>query len=214
MFFRTLGLDARSNEVIRGARTTHAVDVTVRMEYGGFQILWIVECKYWRDRVSKLHVMALREIVSDIGADRGIILCETGFQSGAIEASRLTNVHTTSLATLRETARADVWSMRLRELFDRVEACKARYWELDKERRIEMGLRPDVGAAGFSGAQVVEMAIPVLAKALRGSYPIEYDPLRSVVLLGRQFTASAPEEVAASLEPLVAEFERRLGKLR
>jgi hypothetical protein len=34
-------------------------------------IVWIVECKHWKTAVSKLHVLDLREIVSDIGADRG-----------------------------------------------------------------------------------------------------------------------------------------------
>jgi len=66
-------------------------------------------------KVTKLHVLALREIVADVGADRGILLSEAGFQSGAIEAAKLTNVHVTSLARLRDTATAEVMAMRLRE---------------------------------------------------------------------------------------------------
>jgi hypothetical protein len=37
-------------------------------------------------------VLALRQIVTDVGADRGILLSEKGFQSGAVEAATLTNV--------------------------------------------------------------------------------------------------------------------------
>ena len=65
----------------------------------GFDVIWLVECKRWRRRVTKLHVLALREIVADVGADRGILLSEVGFQSGAVEAAKLTNVHVTSLAS-------------------------------------------------------------------------------------------------------------------
>uniref|UniRef100_UPI00214D0BDC restriction endonuclease n=1 Tax=Klebsiella pneumoniae TaxID=573 RepID=UPI00214D0BDC len=41
-------------------------------------IIWLVECKHWKNPVSKLHVLALREIVTEIGADRGILLSESG----------------------------------------------------------------------------------------------------------------------------------------
>ena len=65
-------------------------------------------------------MLALRQIVAEVGADRGILLSEAGFQSVAVEAARLTNVHVTSLLDLRGTASADIIAMRLRELFDRV----------------------------------------------------------------------------------------------
>jgi hypothetical protein len=77
--------------------------------------------------VNKLHVLGLRQIVADLGVDRGILLCEVGFQSGAAEAAALTNVHLTSLAGLRGTAGAEFTAMRLRELFDLAEACRTRY---------------------------------------------------------------------------------------
>src|SRR5229473_2440209 len=102
-FFRTLGLEARTDVSLRGVRTNHDVDVLVQSHHIGFDVTWIIECKYWKNPVSKLHVLALREIVTDLGADRGILLSEGGFQSGAIEAATLTNVHVTSLLDVRET---------------------------------------------------------------------------------------------------------------
>ncbi|MDR8351008.1 restriction endonuclease, partial [Acinetobacter baumannii] len=92
----------------------------------------LVECKHWKNPVSKLHVLALREIVTEIGADRGILLSESGFQSGAIEAANLTNVHITSLAELSLSASKDIYSMRLRELYNQVEICNERYWNIPK----------------------------------------------------------------------------------
>src|ERR1700677_1495793 len=99
-FFRTAGFEATTNFTVRGARSSHNIDVYVTGHYVGFDVVWIVECKQWKKSVSKLHVLALREIVSDLGADRGILVSEAGFQSGAIEAATLTNVRVTSLESL------------------------------------------------------------------------------------------------------------------
>jgi hypothetical protein len=126
-FFRSLGLDAATDVRLVGVRTNHDIDVVVKMHHVGFDVTWLVECKHWRNPVSKLHVLSLRSIVSELGVDRGILLCETGFQSGAIEAATLTNVQVTSLEQLRNSAANEIIAMRLRELFDRVEVCKSRY---------------------------------------------------------------------------------------
>lgn len=88
-FFRGLGLDAQTNVTVQGVRTQHDIDVLVKMHHVGFDVTWVIECKHWKSKVSKLHVAGLRTIVQEIGADRGILLCEAGFQSGAIEAAQL-----------------------------------------------------------------------------------------------------------------------------
>ncbi len=69
-FFRSLGLSASTDVTLRGVRTSHDVDVLVTIDVAGFSVKWIVECKHWKDAVNKLHVIALREIVADLGADR------------------------------------------------------------------------------------------------------------------------------------------------
>ena len=129
-FFRSLGLDANTDVTIQGVRTKHDIDVLVKSHHYGFDVTWIVECKHWKSPVSKLHVLALREIVADAGADRGFILSEAGFQSGAVAASNVTNVQVTLLANLNVTAREQINAVRLRELHDRVEHCNTRYWEI------------------------------------------------------------------------------------
>ncbi|HEX2546275.1 MAG TPA: restriction endonuclease, partial [Ramlibacter sp.] len=150
-FFRSLGLEATTDATVQGVRTKHDVDVLVKSRHAGFEVTWIVECKHWKSRGSKLHVLALREIVTDLGADRGILLSESGFQSGAAEAAALTNVHLTSLADSRKTAKEEVFAMRLRELYDRLEAARVRYWAISKRDRIECGLRTDLFETGYSG---------------------------------------------------------------
>jgi Restriction endonuclease. len=209
-FFRSLDLDAKTDITIKGVRTSHDVDVLVKLQHVGFEVTWIVECKHWQEAVTKLHVLALREIVTDVGADRGILLCEAGFQSGAYEAATLTNVRLTSLAELQGTASSEVLSMRLRELYDRIGIARDRYWSIPKRERIEHGLRPAVGQDGYSTMQVLDLANEWLTKAFRGAYPLETDRLAALVLQGCPLQFNSPGDLVATLEPMIREVETKL----
>lgn len=209
-FFRSLGLEATTNVTMNGVRTTHDVDVLVKSHHAGFEVTWIVECKHWNSRVSKLHVLALREIVADTGADRGILLAENGFQSGAAEAAALTNVHLTSLSDARCASSGEVFAMRLTELFDRVEICREQYWSMPKSVRIKYGLRPEVWESGFSGAGVISLAEDLLRKGFRGTYPFETDYLYRHAWPKFPPVIESVEALLASLEPLIVELETRL----
>jgi restriction system protein len=211
IFFRSLGLDAQTDVTLQGARASHAIDVLVKSRHVGFEVTWVVECKHWKSAVSKLHVLALREVVADVGADRGILLAESGYQSGAIEAANLTNVQLTSLAEASGFTRATVYAMRLRELYDRVEHCRERYWDIPKDKRIEHGLRSDVGDWDFSGARVVDLCRDLLGKALRGVYPVSSDELNAAVEPELPRQMHSPEEIVAVVEPRLEELERRLA---
>lgn len=209
-FFRSLGLSAETDVKLQGVRTTHDIDVVVKSKHVGFEVLWLVECKHWKSAVSKLHVLGLREIVSDLGADRGILLCEAGFQAGAVEAANLTNVQVTSLASLSVETRQDISAMRLRELYDRVECCNDRYWELDKPYRMEVGLRPDVGEPGYSGARVVDYCRDLLSRAFRGLYPIETGHPGMFVRQGLASVYTDIDEVLGVIQSLTVELESKL----
>lgn len=209
-FFRALGLSAETDVTLEGVRTTHDIDVVVKSKHVGFEVLWLVECKHWKSPVSKLHVLGLREIVNDLGADRGILLCESGFQAGAIEAANLTNVQVTSLAALTIDTRKDVSAMRLRELYDRVEECNDRYWELDKPYRKRVGLRPDLAETGYSGARVVEFSRELLSKAFRGLYPIDMGYSGYMVRPSLPSVFGDIEAVTDTVESLTAELEHKL----
>lgn len=210
-FFRGLGLDADTDLTLMGVRTSHEIDVLVRSHHVGFDITWIVECKHWKKRVSKLHVLALREIVSDLGADRGIILCEVGFQRGAIEAANLTNVHISSLDSLRTSAKTDIFAMRLQELFDRNETCRRLYNDIPKKVRIELGLRPHSGGFGYSGFAVFNAVSDVLGFALRDHYPFAPQSIYGQVLFGFDHEFTAVQQVLAAVEPLIKGLEDRLA---
>jgi restriction system protein len=54
-FFRSLGLDAKTNFSVHGVRTQHDVDVLVTFGHVGFEVKWIIECKHWESKVSKIQ---------------------------------------------------------------------------------------------------------------------------------------------------------------
>ena len=208
-FFRSLGMTAKTDEKVTGVRTNHNVDVLVTSRHAGFESIWIVECKLWRTSVSKNHVLALRAIVSDLGADRGILLSEKGFQRGAVEAAQMTNVLVTTLADARAGASHDVASMRMSDLWVRAESCKNRYWDLPKELRIVMGLRPDV--SGYSGRRVIEALREILSSGLRGLYPFEKgDEAYFVSNIPDRFNSSW--EVVDCADGLLNDLETKLSR--
>ena len=212
-YFRELGLEAETDVTVQGVRTSHDVDVLVKSHHVGFDITWVVECKHWKEKVSKLHVLGLREIVTEVGADRGILLSESGFQSGAIEASNLTNVRLTSLEEMRGTAKAEIFAMRLRELYDKVTDFKTRYWALSKSIRREVGLRPERGESGYSATHIIELAEDLLITAFRGVYPLKIESLGASIS-ARSFPSqiNSVESLFIELDPYLSEIETLLQK--
>jgi len=209
-FFRSLGLTAETDATLRGVRTEHDIDVLVTSHLYGFKVIWLVECKHWKRRVSKLHVLALRNIVTDVGADKGILLCESGVQSGSLEAASLTNVQITSLADLSVTAREQISAVRLRELHDQVEKCHRRYWDIPKEKRIDDDLRPDVGSTGYSACVGIDYCRDLIRLASLGRYPFESEELASYLDPEFPRELKSASEVVQTLDTLIKDLQKRL----
>ena len=103
--FRDLGCNAEVDKTIASASGPQDVDVYVTFRQFGYECRWIVECKLWSSRVPKDAVHTLRSKVLNVGADRGVIFTEVGFQSGARAATQHTNILLqTSLEDFRRTA--------------------------------------------------------------------------------------------------------------
>ena len=81
--FRELGCNVATDLVVEGVRGKDAIDVSIRFVRFGLRQHWIVECKLWGRPVPKEKVRALKSIVDNIGADRGLLIAEAGHQSGA-----------------------------------------------------------------------------------------------------------------------------------
>jgi hypothetical protein len=106
--FRSIGCSADVEKSVLGVRGQHAVDVWVTRTIYGLEHRWVIETKHWRKRVSKLHVIALKGIVEDVGADRGVLLSSSGFQGGAISMAERSNITLSSLDDLRESVREEL----------------------------------------------------------------------------------------------------------
>lgn len=125
-FFRALGLRANTNATVAGVRTTHDIDVRVAAHFAGMDLFWVVECKQWKRRVTKSHVLALRTIVDEIGADRGFMMAENGYQAGAVEAATSSNITLTSLAELSAAASNQLTAYRIDTIGRRLDRCSQR----------------------------------------------------------------------------------------
>src|SRR5260221_7133744 len=113
-FFRGRGCTAEVNKSVVGVRATHNVDVFVSFVRNGVLCKWIVECKLWNSKVPKEKVLALKQIVEDVGADRGILFSERGLQPGAHDAARHSNLTlVSSLDEFKQTALTAVDSINL-----------------------------------------------------------------------------------------------------
>ncbi|MDP3723960.1 MAG: restriction endonuclease [Candidatus Omnitrophota bacterium] len=118
-FFRELGCIVETDASVQGVRARHDIDVWVRFARFGIQQAWVIECKLWDRRIPKEKVLALKAIVEDVGADRGILIAESGHQRGALAATSSTNITLTALKDLRESAKAELLSLGLSAIFER-----------------------------------------------------------------------------------------------
>ena len=137
-YFRSLGAIAETNVTIQGVRTTHDIDVLVRIKFLGHDIVWAVEAKKWKTKVNKLQVLGLRTIVEDIGADKGFIISEQGFQSGATESAEKTNIQLSTYAEFKELTKDFIQTEIIRTYKDRLNLLETRYWSHSKKNQAKI----------------------------------------------------------------------------
>lgn len=134
-YFRRLGLHAETNVTLSGVRSTHDIDVVVRFERAGIPHLWVVECKDYNRAVEKEKPLTLRTIVDDVGADRGFLLCENGFQRGAREVVEKTNILVTSLEELQDAGNDEIFRVEVANLELRLRAAEHAWSEMHPPAR-------------------------------------------------------------------------------
>ncbi|MFJ4656241.1 restriction endonuclease [Nocardia sp. NPDC088792] len=144
-----LGFATKVAEKLTSARgVVHEIDVSARRVIAGVDVLWVVECKLWKSAVTKEKVAALADICGDLGADRGLLMSESGFQSGAIQHATGRSITLTSVGDLRSNAAADLLERRQREAERRLQDLDAilnvRRWTgsmLAETTQVEAGLQ-------------------------------------------------------------------------
>lgn len=205
-FFRQLGLQSTVDARVEGTRGVHDVDVYVTGSLHGIRFTWIVECKAWRSNIPKEKVMALAAIVDDTGADRGFLLSEVGFQSGAIHQAAVRNITLTSIRDLRETVNKSVTEQALARLAWRAARAKEEIWrrhyEWEKYRTEFL-----ISAHWFN----LNFLLLAFDEGARRKYPVYYRFDTDNVPLERvELYASNVDELLAGAELVVATAEAHL----
>ena len=67
----------------RQSKTQRQIDVLVRQKVGQFEMLIILDCKDYARRVDVKGVEAFYGLISDVGAQRGALVCPKGFSQSA-----------------------------------------------------------------------------------------------------------------------------------
>ena len=96
------GLKAERGRVIETVRGQVEIDVHATQPVGRRTFTILCECKHWKSAVSQAIVHSFRTVMSDAGADRGYIISTGGFQAGATEAARLSNIKLTTWQGFQE----------------------------------------------------------------------------------------------------------------
>lgn len=220
-FFRSLGLEAQTDITLQGIRTKHDIDVIAESRHTGFNARWVVECKHWNSKVSKSHVLALREIINDTSVDRGIILAQNGSQNGAIETAALIGIQICSLEELTNKIKYEILSMRLRELFDRLIISKEEYCNIPKSIQTTCGLRTNIlSPVGYSASYAIEVAEDLITKGLHNNYPYSLDKLYKETISEQILQQEVPhkinsiKELLSIIEPLIINLENKINLCR
>lgn len=176
-YFISLGFIAETNKIIEGVRTKHSIDVFVQTKFMGQGLKWIIEAKKWRSKINKLQVLGLRTIVDDIGADRGFIISDLGFQKGALEAAHKTNVTLLTFEDLKKITIDFVEEEILATYEERMKQIYRRYISHKKSIRRYYGLKLEHGEQHYSVAFVLTTLKDAIVHAKLKSYPINLDTI-------------------------------------
>lgn len=196
-FFRKLGMDVEVEGRLAGVRGTHIIDVVARGSHLGIDFTWIVECKAWTSNVPKEKVAALISILQDVGADRGFLLSERGFQSGALRMAEKSNVTLTSLADLSEVVGDKAVNVQIANLHSRI------HTQTNRLREIKMQFYDDEFASVPSQLLWQIFLLPrALDDAIAGRFPSPYTPFGP-----DQKSANSLEEMIAAADEILRKAE-------
>jgi hypothetical protein len=225
---RAIGFTATVEAQVDGARSVHKIDVYATHTAYGFKTTWIVECKYWNRAVPKEKVLVLSQIAADIGADRALLLSESGFQSGAILATQNTNVILSSLADFRESVQPVLRQIALTQIAQRA-------YELEK--KLQLMLEPrELRRSGGRGGEIVDLLGRVFAlktvalpKVQAGDFPVrlfesdltysDHETFISAAAFelgaisnGIESVREVPVDAVSRIPPLLKSLEESIGE--
>ena len=85
MNLNLVGWEVKHLDPVEGLDGTYIMDVTARFQLAGMDFLILFECKRHKDPVKRSDVQVLLTKLHSTGAQKGVVVAATGFQSGALE---------------------------------------------------------------------------------------------------------------------------------
>lgn len=77
------------NDIIAGkSGVRRKIDISIRRNLGQFKILAIIDCKDWSKPIDIGVVGAFADLLEDVSANKGAIVCNAGFTEGAKERAK------------------------------------------------------------------------------------------------------------------------------
>lgn len=92
-FFFEMNYDAECEKPIQRVRGKKNADVWIQDPLASVNTTYLVECKHWNSPVDGDVVDTFRTFMQDSGANTGFIISKIGFQRGAYERAKFTNIH-------------------------------------------------------------------------------------------------------------------------
>lgn len=169
LFFKSIGATAVTNAAVNGVRGTHMADVLVSLKHFGVDVTWVVECKLWKTSVPKEKILTLQQIVQDIGADRGFLMSESGFQAGAIKCAQTSNVTLSSLSELHEMAAEELLNLKLKAVSVKLEGLTRRYYKFIPWPKFSKIKYVELAVEYLPNLYLIRLEIP---KAFNGNFPV------------------------------------------
>ncbi|RZJ89182.1 MAG: restriction endonuclease [Chryseobacterium sp.] len=99
--FRECGFNVEVSKVLPNVRGKKEIDVFVQDLNSEYRPTILVECKFYKGKVSQEKAHAFRTVMQDYGANLGFIVAPNGFQKGCHEVVANTNVRLVSLDELQ-----------------------------------------------------------------------------------------------------------------
>jgi hypothetical protein len=88
MNLNLVGWEVKHLDQVEGLDGIYIMDVTARFQLAGMNFLILFECKRHKDPVKRSDVQVLLTKLQSTGAQKGVVVAATGFQSGALEFAK------------------------------------------------------------------------------------------------------------------------------
>jgi hypothetical protein len=208
-FFRRMGATAQTNQTVEGSRGIHDIDVLITFNLWGQKIVWVAECKLWKSAVPKEKVLTLYQITQDVGADRGFLFSEKGFQSGAIKVTSNTNITLTSLEEIKEITKEDLYNTCLLKALQQMNEMKNKVKDLWIDDLHNPKTYKDIPFDEVLSLDGTLLFLSLtIQKGLDKKFPITFHSLNMGIMI-----CKSEDELIEGVNVVLNELKREVGRL-